>query len=119
MTLAHEVVMAAEDRLTMKQEIDLAKIKGEIDLELSESQDDARNLTEAIRAESASKGSSPWVADLKASTRPILTYGLCACAFIIVMVDQTNPWTNEFIFMAMTAVTFWFGDRPRKSGGFS
>lgn len=114
MTLSHEIDMAQENRLTMEQEMALATVKGAIDLELQESEDDARNLTAAIEAESVSRGDSSWVNDLKASTRPILTYSLVVCAFGLVAMSPENPWANEFIFMAMTAVTFWFGDRPRR-----
>ena len=112
---AHEVAMASETRQNLALEMELAQIKGELALELSESQDDAKNLQAAIAAEATSKGSSPWVQDLKASTRPFLTYGLCIIAALIVTFDSTNPWANEFIFMATTAVTFWFGDRPRRT----
>ena len=112
---SHEISMAAELRQNMALEMELAQIKGTIDLELQESEDDAKNLRSAIDAESASTGSSPWVMDLKASTRPILTYGLTICAFGLVAMSPENPWANEFIFMAMTAVTFWFGDRPRRA----
>ena len=115
LSFAHEISMAAETRQNIAMEMELAKIRGTIDLELQESEDDAKNLRAAIDAEAASQGSSPWVADLKASTRPLLTYALVVCAFGIVAVDQGNPWANEFIFMAMTAVTFWFGDRPRRA----
>ncbi len=111
---AHEVSMAAEMRQNLTLEMELAQIKGTIDLELSESESDAKNLTAAIDAEAASKGASPWVMDLKASTRPILTYALVIAAFGLVAISPENAWGNEFIFMATTAVTFWFGDRPRR-----
>jgi len=115
LSFAHEVSMAAETRQNMAMEMELAKIRGTIDLELQESEDDAKSLRSAISAEADSKGSSPWVMDLKASTRPFLTYGLTISAFFLVAFSPDNPWGNEFIFMAMTAVTFWFGDRPRRA----
>jgi len=115
LTLAHTLDMAKQEVINMKAEMELATLKGEIDLELQESASDAESLQAAINAESKVKGASPWVDDLRASTRPILTYSLCLCAFAIVMIDNTNPWANDFIFMATTAVTFWFGDRPRKN----
>jgi hypothetical protein len=115
MLLSHEVKMAEEDRKNMAMEIDMAKVKGSIDLELQVSEDDAKALTAAIKAEVDTKGASPWVQDLKASTRPILTYVLCVMAFVLVIFAMENPWTNEIVFLASTAVTFWFGDRPRRT----
>jgi Flp pilus assembly protein TadB len=115
MLLSHEVKMAEEDRKNMAMEIDMAKVKGSIDLELQESEDDAKALTAVIKAEVDTKGASPWVQDLKASTRPILTYVLCVMAFVLVIFAMENPWTNEIVFLASTAVTFWFGDRPRRT----
>jgi hypothetical protein len=110
----HEARMAEEGRKDMAMEIDAAKVKGQLELEVTESTNDAQALTAAINAEKETKGASPWVQDLKASTRPILTYVLCMMAFIMVLVGSENPWTNEIVFLASTAVTFWFGDRPRK-----
>ncbi|TDI73856.1 MAG: hypothetical protein E2O82_05075 [Betaproteobacteria bacterium] len=114
LTFAHEVSMAEENRLSMTIEMELARVQGTIDLELQESESDAKNLTAAIEAEASTKGASPWVQDLKASTRPFLTYGLVICTFGLVAVSPENQWANEFIFLATTAVTFWFGDRPRR-----
>ena len=110
--LAHQRLMAEEDRKTMAMEIDLAKIKGEIDLELQESENDAANLQAAIRAESSLSGASAWVTDLRGSLRPILTYSLVLFAVGMTAFLSENPWNNEIIFLATTAVTFWFGSRP-------
>ena len=109
-----QIAMAAEERQNMEMEMRLAEIKGAIDLELQESANDAANLQAAIRAESQITGTSQWVADLRGSVRPFLTYGLCLCSFVLIMGWPENQWNNEFVFMAMTAVTFWFGDRPRR-----
>lgn len=109
----HEVNMTVEIGKNMLLEMDLAKIKGTIDLEIQESEADAKNLTAAITAEASMKGSSPWVNDVRAMVRPTLTAGLVILAFIAAGFD--NHYTPQFIFMATTAVTFWFGDRPRKS----
>lgn len=111
---AHEVAMEQEARLSMTLEVELSKVKGVIELELQESQDDAKNLTAAIQAEADTKGSSPWVMDLKASTRPLLTYGLCAITSLLITFDSSNPWLDEMVFLTTTAVVFWFGDRPRR-----
>jgi len=111
----HEAVMAKENRATMSMEMELAKVKGTIELELQESEQDATNLQAAINAEASIKGASPWVDNLRGSLRPFLTYGLCILAFGLVAVQPENPWANDFIFLATTAVTFWFGTRPMKS----
>jgi hypothetical protein len=111
----HEVEMAEQSRKDMTMELELSKQQGSIDLELQESDADARNLTAAINAESEAKGASQWVNDLKASTRPILTYLLCIMAIILVIIESQSPWVNEIVFLASTSVTFWFGDRPRSS----
>ncbi len=110
---AHEVNMTVEIGKNMVLEMDLAKVKGTIDLEIQESADDAKNLTAAITAEAGMRGASPWVQDVRAMVRPGLTAGLVILAFVAATFD--NPHTAQFIFMATTAVTFWFGDRPRKS----
>jgi hypothetical protein len=106
MDLAHEIAMAAETRLNMDKEMELATIKGTIDMEIQETTDDSANLRSALEAESQISGTSQWVNDLRGSTRPILTYILAGIATVLQ--------TEEFVFMAMTAVTFWFGDRPPK-----
>lgn len=110
----HEAVMAKENRETMSMEMELARIQGTIDLELQESEQDATNLQAAINAEASITGASPWVDNLRGSLRPFLTYGLCLAAYVLVLVDRDNPWCNDFIFLATTAVTFWFGTRPMK-----
>ena len=111
--LEHEVSMASENRQTMQMEAELTKIQGAIDLELQEDENDAKNLQAAIAAEGNIKDASQWVTDLRGSLRPILTYSLVACAVAMsVWAAKDNPYTNEIIFLATTAVTFWFGSRP-------
>ena len=111
---SHEVAMAEQTRRNMEMEMDLAKIQGAIDLELQEDENDAKNLQAAINAEASIQGTSPWVANLRGSVRPLLTYGLASLAIAMVWSNPTNPWCNDVIFMAMTAVGFWFGDSPKR-----
>ena len=111
--MKHELDMTVQIGANMTLEMDLAKIKGTIDLELQQSEADARSFTAAITAEADLKGASPWVNDVRALVRPTLTAGLVLLAFIAAM--WNNPYTPQFIFMATTAVLFWFGDRPRKT----
>jgi len=113
LTFEHEKVMASEDRQTMAAETERARIQGTIDLELQESESDAANLQAATNAKGTVTKTSPWVADLRASVRPILTYLLVFFAVAMsVWASETNPHTKQVIFLAATAVTFWFGSRP-------
>jgi len=111
---AHEAAMAVVDQDNMKLEIEANKHKAELELETTELETDAKALTAAINAEANTKAASPWVQDLKASTRPILTYMLVVMAFITITWNSSSVWADEILFLASTAVTFWFGDRPRK-----
>ena len=112
---SHEVQMAEQTRRNMEMEMQLATLQGQIDLELQESENDAKNLQAAINAEASIKNTSPWVDDLRGSVRPILTYGLSLLAIGMAWSQPGNPWINEIIFLATTAVTFWFGTRPYKN----
>jgi len=110
----HEVAMAEQTRRNMEMEMQLATIQGQIDLELQESENDAKGLQAAINAEASITGTSSWVANLRGSVRPLLTYGLAGLAIAMVWTSPQNPWCNDIIFMSMTAVGFWFGDSPRR-----
>lgn len=112
--LEHQIKLAKEERENMALEMELARVKGTIDLELQESEASARGLEAALRAESALPDGSAWVNDLRGSVRPILTYALSTAAVAIAAFQPDNPWNNDIIFMAMTAVGYWFGDRPPK-----
>lgn len=114
LTLEYQIKMAAEERQNMEMEMQLAKVRGEIDLEITESEQDAKNLQAALAAEAAIKDTSPWVNDLRGSTRPLLTYALAFAAVMLVAFQPENQWNNDVVFMAMTAVGYWFGDRPPK-----
>jgi len=114
LTLQHELDLARETRLTMGVEIQLAKLQGEIELEQTEVTADASNLNAALQAEASITGTSQWVTDLRGSTRPVLTYLLSISAVSMVWYHPDNPWNNDLVFMAMTAVGYWFGDRPKR-----
>lgn len=112
--LSHALSMAAEERQNMQMEMELTKVQGKIDLELAESHADALGLQAAINAEASITGASQWVTNLRGSVRPILTYALAGLSISMVWLSPQNPWNNDVIFMAMTAVGFWFGDSPRR-----
>jgi len=111
---AHEVAMAEQTRRNMEMEMDLAKIQGAIDIELQEDENDAKNIQAAINAEASITNTSSWVADLRGSVRPLLTYGLASLAIAMAWTSPQNPYVNEIVFMAMVAVGFWFGDSPKR-----
>lgn len=110
----HERLMAESDRETMKLELEASKFEAELELEQTEVESDAKALTAALNAEAETRSEIPWVQAVKALTRPVLTGILVLMAFICVMWASDNPYTNEIVFLASTAVTFWFGDRPRR-----
>ena len=83
--MIHEVEMTVQIGRNMLVEMDLAKLRGAIDLTIQESEADARNLTTAITAEAGMKGASPWVNDVRALVRPTLTAGLVLLAFTAAM----------------------------------
>ena len=113
--LAHEVVMASEERESMKMEVELAKVKGKIELEVETTKGDALSLQAAVLAESTITGCRQWVTGLKGATRPVLTFLLCFAAVLVILVAPGNPHTKQIIFLASVAVTFWFGSRPAKT----
>jgi len=104
----HELLMQVQINANMKLETERMTLKGEMDLDLQESAADSAGLQAAMRAEQAATGTSWWVNDIKALMRPLLTLLLVIAAFI-------KPSEDDLVWMASTAVTFWFGDRPRKS----
>ena len=114
LTLQHEIELAKETRMTMGVEIQLAKLQGEIDLEQAGVVADSSNLNAALQAEASITGTSQWVTDLRGSTRPILTYLLSIAAVSMIWSQPGNLWNNDLVFMAMTAIGYWFGDRPKR-----
>lgn len=76
-------------------------------------------LAESLKAESALGPSYAWVNAVRALVRPALTLGLggflCA-AFFAVPAPERAPISDTLIFAAVTALTWWFGDRaPKKA----
>ena len=104
-----ELAIADKVSEQMDKELELAKFKGSLELEVMESDNDAKGLMAAIDAEQSIKDVHPWVNDVRGMTRPVLTLVLVIMAWSEDQADETLNW------MASTAVTFWFGDRPRKS----
>ena len=91
----------------MAKELELVQFKSSHELELAESTNDAAGLMAAIQAESSIGPVHTWVNDVRGMVRPVLTLMLTIMAFV-------KPDEEDLVWMASTAVTFWFGDRPRK-----
>ena len=103
-----ELAMADKVAVQMDKEFELAKFKGSMELEIQDSDNDAKGLMSAIEAEQSIKEVHKWVNDVRGMTRPVLTLILVLMAWWEEGIDKSLDW------MASTAVTFWFGDRPPK-----
>lgn len=73
-------------------------------------------LAESLKAETAIGPAYVWVNAVRALVRPTLTIGLggflCAAFFALPPGDATRAEvSNSLIFAAVTALTWWFGDR--------
>ena len=112
LTLEFELKTMDKQAELMQLESELALQEKAIDREIKEDENDARSLQAALLAESKITGTSQWVADLRGSVRPVLTYALAILSIVMAWNSPGNPWVNEVVFMAMTAVGYWFGDRP-------
>ena len=105
---AQEVLMQKAINENMRLETERMSLKGKIDLEYQESDADAKGLQAAIAAEASTTNTAQWVNNIKALTRPVLT-------LLLVIAAAIKPDEDDLVWMASTAVTFWFGDRPRKT----
>lgn len=111
----HELDMADKQAAQMKAELEIAKYKGEVALETAIETGHDTTLAAAIDAQSESvKGASPWVIDACAMTRPVLTVLLVLVAFGVAFLKIPPAMQASFLYMATTAVLFWFGDRMRQ-----
>lgn len=78
-------------------------------------------LAESLKAETGIGPAYAWVNTVRALVRPVLTLGLggflCAAFFTLPQGDATRTeMSNSLIFAAVTALTWWFGDRAVKKG---
>lgn len=76
-------------------------------------------LTESLKAEAALGPGYAWVNAVRALVRPALTLGLggflCAAFFALPAGERTGI-SDSLVFAAVTALTWWFGDRaPKKA----
>ena len=111
---AHELSMADKRMVEMEAEVALTKLQGEQTLILEQEQGANETLQQAIAAEASITGTSQWVADLRGSVRPILTYVLSLAVVGFLAFDSDHPQLPQLIYLASTAVTFWFGGRAVK-----
>lgn len=77
-------------------------------------------LAESLKAETALGAGYAWVDAVRALVRPALTLGLggflCAAFFALPAGDAMRAeMSNSLIFAAVTALSWWFGDRAQKN----
>lgn len=88
----HELALIQEQRETAKlmhsQELDLASWKG---------------LSTSLDHDASIQGNTPWVQDVRALVRPVLTIALVAAGVV--------TGESEITTLASIAVGWWFGDR--------
>jgi hypothetical protein len=121
----------AKQAFTQKQaewghETDLLKLQmqakaaeTEQEIHVAESQGSWGGLTSSVAAEGAIGASYPWVNAVRALVRPTLTIGLTgflATAFFSLSpgdIDRAYI-ADSLVFVAVTSVVWWFGDRAPK-----
>lgn len=116
----HDLKLAAEARAGRIEEARLALVK-------TDTEGSWRGLDASLRAEARIDRSWPWVAAVRALTRPALTlllWILFAVLFMAAMSGALQPDTaagvvrtavETIAFSASTALAWWFGDRaPRR-----
>ena len=113
LALEHELQLIDKQTEQMQIEATLAKEKREIDLEIQDSDNAARNLRAAIEAEASITGTSQWVTDLRGSLRPLLTWFIDISTVGLIIFTPTNIMLDKLTFLAGTVTGYWFGDRPR------
>ncbi len=111
---SHELAMADKRDREMQNEVALAKLQGEQALVLEQEAGANASLQAALGAEASITGTSQWVADLRGSVRPILTYALSLSVVALVALGSNHEQLPQLIYLASTAVTFWFGSRTAK-----
>jgi hypothetical protein len=111
---AHELAMADKQSEQMDKEMELAKFKGKLDLETAIEEGHDSTLKAAIDAQStAQSGSSQWVKDVCALTRPVLTGLLVIISACFIVFSTNEVMQAQFLYMATAATLYWFGDRAR------
>lgn len=111
---AHELAMADKQSEQMDKEMDLAKFKGELQLESDIEKGHDDTLKSAIDAQATAQvGASQWVIDVCALTRPVLTALLVIIAACFIVFSDNAVMQAQFLYMATAATLYWFGDRAR------
>ena len=105
------------DLLKLQMQAKAAETESEI--KVAESQGSWGGLTGSVAAEAAIGASYPWVNAVRALVRPTLTIGLTsflAAAFFAMSpgdIDRAYV-ADSLVFVAVTSVVWWFGDRAPK-----
>lgn len=101
---AHELQMQDAINRNMALELEKIQLKGDIEVDILERESDAAGLASSIKAEAQIAASYKWVDAVRAMIRPLLTVMLTIMAFI-------KPDDDDLVWMASTAVNWWFGSR--------
>lgn len=70
---------------------------------------DFDNLTAALNADASIEVTTPWMADLRASVRPMITYTCCISAIAFALAGIDNETVTG---LALLSVSYYFGARP-------
>jgi hypothetical protein len=104
----------------LKLQMQARAAETESEMKVAEAQGTWGGLTGSVAAEAAIGASYPWVNAVRALVRPTLTVGLTtflATAFFAMApgdIDRAYV-ADSLVFVAVTSVVWWFGDRaPRK-----
>lgn len=125
--LAHEKERWAHETALGEQARSAEVARAREALELAHTEGSWTGLAASIEAEAAVAASWPWVAAVRALTRPALTvmlWLLYAVVFVFAAAGGLEPQASMSVvagavdtisFSAATALTWWFGDRaPRR-----
>lgn len=109
---AHELELVREQRITRAQET-------ESEIVTTQVAGSYEGLSESLRHDtSLSRNVSPWVNNIRALVRPVLTSVLTVAmiAMGFVMSDEIQlSVVDAVVFTGVTAVTWWFGDRFQRA----
>ncbi|HEY0302226.1 MAG TPA: hypothetical protein VGC36_12855 [Rhizomicrobium sp.] len=91
----------------------------EQEIHIAESQGSWSGLTASVAAEGAVPSSYPWVDAVRALVRPTLTIGLSSflgtAFFVMTPGDIDRAYVaDSLVFVAVTSIVWWFGDRAPK-----
>lgn len=107
---AHELQLIKEQRQTNRQET-------EMELARTATEGSFEGLSESLKHDARLQNVAPWVNNVRALTRPVLTYtsfiALASMAYF--MADLRVDLTEAVVFVATTSAAWWFGSRDHRN----